>query len=62
MSKKKKNKFKVYYTPITQTKDIQNFIKSLSELRKLNILLSKKLINQAEYEKIKRDIGFFTDY
>lgn len=57
MSKNKTN-YKVYYSAFEMTKELQDYFSKLSTLIKLNLLLSKNLINNTEYEKIKESLGF----
>lgn len=58
----KKNKYKVMYSNFSKTKENNDLFIKLSELWKLNLLLSKKLITKTEYEKVKCAIGFSTHF
>lgn len=62
MKKSESSKYKILYTEFESTKEIKNYILSLSQLAKLNILLSKNLITKNEYEKVKHAIGFITKF
>lgn len=55
---KNKRNYKVYYSSFEMTKELQDYFSKLSALVKLNLLLSKNLINNTEYEKIKESLGF----
>lgn len=59
---KKKREYKVYYTDFEKTPETEKYLKSLSDLAKLNLLYEKKLISKTEYDKIKSSIGFKTDF
>lgn len=62
MKNSKNSKYKILHTEYESTKEIKNYILSLSQLAKLNVLLSKNLISKNEYEKVKREIGFITKF
>lgn len=60
--RKKSKEFKVYYSEFFKEKEIDELLKKLSDLAKLNILLEKKLLTKAEYEKVKCAIGLSAEF
>jgi hypothetical protein len=62
MKNKEKSNFKIYYSDFVKDKETNKYLQKLSQLAKLNILLSKNLITKSEYEKVKYAIRFFTDF
>ena len=59
---KKANDYKVKYTLFENNKENTDYIKSLSNLIKLNILYEKKLLSKNEYQKVKCAIGFIAPF
>lgn len=62
MTRKSKRKYKVKYLSIKNEDELKKYIFKLFQLSEINNLLSKNLITKSEYEKIKRTIGFFSDF
>lgn len=59
---KKANDYKVKYTLFENNKENTDYLKSLSNLIKLNILYEKKLLSKNEYQKVKCAIGFIAPF
>ena len=59
---KKANDYKVKYTLFEHNKENTDYLKSLSNLIKLNILYEKKLLSKNEYQKVKCAIGFIAPF
>lgn len=59
---KKTNNYKVKYTLFDNNKENTDYLKSLSNLIKLNILYEKKLLSKNEYQKVKCAIGFIAPF
>lgn len=62
MTRKSKKKYKVKYLNIKNEDELKKYVFKLFQLSEINELLSKNLITKSEYEKIKRTIGFFSDF
>ena len=62
MTRKSKRKYKVKYLSIKNEDELKKYVFKLFQLSEINNLLSKNLITKSEYEKIKRTIGFFSDF
>lgn len=62
MKRKSKRKYKVKYLNIKNEDELKKYVFKLFQLSEINNLLSKNLITKSEYEKIKRTIGFFSDF
>ena len=58
----KPKKYKVKYTDFDRSKENNEYLRQLSQLIRLNILLNKHLINKTEYEKVKCAIGISTPF
>ena len=58
----KTKKYKVKYTDFDKNKENNDYLRQLSQLLKLNVLLSKNLISKTEYEKVKCAIGISTSF
>lgn len=59
---KKTNDYKIKYTLFDNNKENTDYLKSLSNLIKLNILYEKKLLSKNEYRKVKCAIGFIAPF
>lgn len=59
---KKTNDYKIKYTLFDNNKENTDYLKSLSNLIKLNILYEKKLLSKNEYQKVKCAIGFIAPF
>lgn len=58
----KTKKYKVKYTDFDKNKENNDYLRQLSQLLKLNVLLNKNLISKTEYEKVKCAIGISTSF
>lgn len=59
---KRTNDYKIKYTLFDNNKENTDYLKSLSNLIKLNILYEKKLLSKNEYQKVKCAIGFIAPF
>ncbi len=58
----KSKKYKVMISDFDKSKENNDYLRQISQLIKLNILLNKHLISKIEYEKVKCAIGISTQF